>query len=280
MSAAVWEGPLLAAAMLLLSACAGLGLAAGQSSNGQHLAGVARWCAGSGGYLLLLVLAVRGLQIQAWPLASTYEAILLSAAAAALFCALGANGQASSSGAFLAGLGTTVMVAVALLSIPAGARVPQAAPALLQGVWFPLHVIATALGYGGLFVAGLTGLGRLLSRPGAGKGRGPVGQANQLEHLAWRGLAWGYPWLTAGMLFGAVWGWQTWGLYWSWSVKEVLTLLAWGFFTLALHVRRLKGWRGRPYAAVLLAGLAALLLTLAGAGWIARQMGTSVKYLF
>jgi len=82
------------------------------------------------------------------------------------------------------------------------------------------------------------------------------------------------------MILGALWGWLSWGTYWSWSVKELLSLLPWGLFTLAFHTRRLKGWQGRPHAVVLAAGLLALLLTLLAAEALAQRLLPTARYIF
>lgn len=278
------------------SALAAIGLLVGR----ERLNRAARWCAGLGGYLLLLSLLARGVSVRGLPLVSVYEVVLLSAAAVALFYALGPSGLLRPVGGVCAGLPAFTMVLLALLLTPAGARAPQLPPPPLQGVWFPLHVVTTAVGYGGLIVAGVAAGFRLLvgrerqtpagSRPAVASdvvdspppeepGEGAHWVA-ALESLAWRGLAWGYPWLTLGMTIGGLWGWLAWGRYWSWSVKEVLTLLTWGAFTLAFHSRRLRGWRGRPHAAIVLAGLVLLLLTLLAAEALAERVLLTTRYIF
>jgi ABC-type transport system involved in cytochrome c biogenesis permease subunit len=260
-------------AVLFLFGGGGLSLA-GLLTGRPGLGHWARWCAGSGGYLLLLVLTWRGLQVQGWPLTDLYEVLLLTAATTALACALVAPRRQEALAGACAGPAAGLMVALALLFLPSGSRLPHPPTAALGSLWFPLHVLATTLGYGGLILAGSAGLLRLLPA-----GRLPI-SPHDAEEVAWRGLAWGYPWLTLGMVLGMVWGWWAWGRPWSWSTKEVLTLLTWGLFTLAFHTRRLKGWRGRPHALILTAGLAALLLTLLAAEALARLAVPVAEYVF
>lgn len=261
---------------------AGTGLAGWGLLGRKALATTARWCIGSGGYLLLLVLVARGLQVRGWPLSSAYEAALLVAAAAALLYAFAVPRWLTAPGGVCAGAGALLVFLLATLLFPAGARVAHPPPAALAGVWFPLHAGTTALGYGGLILAGSAGLLLLLRGGGTGtaSSRPALLAPAELGALARRGLAWGYPLLTLGMTFGAIWGWTTWGRYWTWSVKEVLTLLAWGLFTAALHARRLSGWRGRPHAALLAAGLAAVLAALFAAQALVRWLGPAVQYVF
>ncbi len=277
MSPALSEPLLTGLALALLAGC-------GLSGLWTCAAGRARWlprvCAGCAGYLLVVALAVRGVRSGGWPFGSAHEAVLLTAAAAALLYVLGVPRRLSSAGGACVGFGAVLLVGLSLLLVPAGARSPQPASAMFASALYPLHVVTAALGYGGLLLAGTAGLGRLLA--GGGRGlppeRGWIGE--DLEALAWRGLAWGYPCLTLGMVVGAAWSWLTWGWYWSWGTKEVLTLLTWGLFTMALHTRRLAGWRGRPHAAVLATGLLALLVTLLAAGALARALRPAVQYIF
>lgn len=262
------EGLLLGLGTVLL--LAGAALAAWGLFGRSGPAGAARGLIGSGGYILLLALLARGLSARGLPLSSAYEASLLTAACVALAYALAAPRRPAALGSACAAGTALTVLALAALVFPVGTRAPQPPPATLIGVWFPLHVSVATAGYGGLLLAGSAGLLRLLR----------LGSEADVDALAARGLAWGYPLLTLGMTLGAVWGWTTWGRYWSWSAKEVLTLIAWGLFTLALHTRRLSGWKGWPHSAVLAAGLAAVLAALLGAEALARWMGVGMAYVF
>ncbi|MGC8873902.1 MAG: cytochrome c biogenesis protein CcsA, partial [Chloroflexia bacterium] len=175
-----------------------------------------------------------------------------------------------------AGLVATPMLVLTLLLTPSGARSPQPLPPLLGGTWFPVHVVTTCVGYGGLLLAGSAGLLRLV----AGRSAETPGIPAQLDRVAYGALVWGYPWLTCGMLAGAIWSWESWGVVWSWNSKEVLTLVTWGLYTLCFHTRRLRGWQGRAHSGLLGLGLLALLLALFLAQPLARQVVPGVEYVF
>lgn len=235
-----------------------------------------RWLLGTGGYLLLLSLAARGLAIRGWPLARRYEILLLSTASLALFYALGFRAERSAAGGMCAGLVATPMLVLNLLLTPAGVREPQPLPPLLGGAWFPVHVLTTVLGYGGLLLAGSAAVLGIA----AGRSAGSSGILVQLDEAAYAGLCWGYPWLTLGMVTGAIWSWESWGVVWSWNSKEILTLSAWGLYTLAFHTRRLKGWRGRPHRFILGLGLLVILLALLASRRLAQQAVPGIEYVF
>lgn len=70
-----------------------------------------------------------------------------------------------------------------------------------------------------------------------------------------------FPFMTAGMFFGAIWADQVWGSFWSWDLKECWSLLAWLCYLLLLHCyRREKLRKWVPLFAIL--GFAAIIVTM------------------
>jgi len=74
--------------------------------------------------------------------------------------------------------------------------------------------------------------------------------AQTLDHLSYRILGFGFPFLTIGILSGAVWANEAWGSYWSWDPKETWALLTWLVFAIYLHTRFSKGWSGKKPAII------------------------------
>jgi cytochrome c-type biogenesis protein CcsB len=71
-----------------------------------------------------------------------------------------------------------------------------------------------------------------------------------LDNLSYRILGIGFPFLTIGILSGAVWANEAWGSYWSWDPKETWALLTWLIFAIYLHTRLSKGWDGKKPAII------------------------------
>ena len=65
---------------------------------------------------------------------------------------------------------------------------------------------------------------------------------------SYRIIGLGFPFLTIGIISGAVWANEAWGSYWSWDPKETWALITWLVFAIYLHSRLLKGWEGRKAA--------------------------------
>nr|WNK75923.1 cytochrome c heme attachment protein [Scenedesmaceae sp. YH-2023b] len=74
--------------------------------------------------------------------------------------------------------------------------------------------------------------------------------AENLDNLSYRILGIGFPFLTIGILSGAVWANEAWGSYWSWDPKETWALATWLVFAIYLHTRLTKGWRGKKPALI------------------------------
>ena len=73
---------------------------------------------------------------------------------------------------------------------------------------------------------------------------------NYLDLLSYRIIGLGFPFLTIGILSGAVWANEAWGSYWSWDPKETWALLTWLVFAIYLHTRLTKGWEGKQPAII------------------------------
>jgi cytochrome c-type biogenesis protein CcsB len=65
---------------------------------------------------------------------------------------------------------------------------------------------------------------------------------------SYRIIGLGFPFLTIGIISGAVWANEAWGSYWSWDPKETWALITWLVFAIYLHCRLLKGWQGKNAA--------------------------------
>lgn len=66
-----------------------------------------------------------------------------------------------------------------------------------------------------------------------------------MDNLSYRIISLGFPFLTLGIIAGAVWANEAWGSYWSWDPKETWALITWLVFAAYLHARIVKGWEGK-----------------------------------
>jgi len=71
---------------------------------------------------------------------------------------------------------------------------------------------------------------------------------NKLDRWSYRTIGIGFPFLTMGIISGAVWANEAWGSYWSWDPKETWALITWIIFASYLHARLTKNWQGEKTA--------------------------------
>jgi cytochrome c-type biogenesis protein CcsB len=88
---------------------------------------------------------------------------------------------------------------------------------------------------------------------------------DMLDEITYKSIAIGFPIFTlGGLIFGAVWAEQAWGVYWSWDPKETWSLITWFIYAFYLHGRMIRGWRGKKVAIVAVVGFMAVIFTYLG----------------
>ncbi len=86
-----------------------------------------------------------------------------------------------------------------------------------------------------------------------------------LDDITYRLIAVGFPIFTlGGLIFGAIWADQAWGVYWSWDPKETWSLITWFAYAFYLHSRLVRGWRGNKVAVVAVVGFVTVIFTYLG----------------
>ncbi|MDK9708369.1 MAG: c-type cytochrome biogenesis protein CcsB [Desulforhopalus sp.] len=146
----------------------------------------------------------------------------------------------------------------------------------LQSNWLAAHVITCFIGYAAFTIAGgLAILYLVRSRGSAKKARqkpqtlGTTGMdLEQLDIIIYKMIMFGFLWLTAGIITGAVWANSAWGTYWSWDPKETWSLITWFIYALALHARYTRGWSGTRMAWIALLGLLSVVFTYYGVNFL------------
>jgi cytochrome c-type biogenesis protein CcsB len=168
-------------------------------------------------------------------------------------------------GAFSAPL-AFLAIAYASLSPNISDRIQPLIPALKSN-WLIAHVITCFIGYGAFAVAcGVSFMYLLKSGRGEEEGglAGRFPPASVLDELTHQLVMFGFLFLSAGIITGAVWANSAWGRYWGWDPKETWSLITWFVYAAMLHARMMRGWRGRRIAYLTLIGFAAVLFTYFG----------------
>jgi ABC-type transport system involved in cytochrome c biogenesis permease subunit len=128
----------------------------------------------------------------------------------------------------------------------------------LKSNWLTIHVLTCFVGYAALTVAFVSSAVFLTQRSN-----------NQtLDQISYKMIAFGFLFLTLGIITGAVWANSAWGSYWSWDPKETWSLITWFVYAIYLHVRFKKGWRGKKAAWLSVIGFLSMLFTYFGVNYL------------
>ena len=121
----------------------------------------------------------------------------------------------------------------------------QLMPAL-QSYWFEIHVSMAVLAEGAFAVAfGVSIMYLLRKKLGENTNIQGLPSLDLLDDINYKAISIGYPLFTVGALFaGMIWAYNAWGNFWSWDPKETGALIIWLFYTVYLHARYQRGWRG------------------------------------
>jgi cytochrome c-type biogenesis protein CcsB len=92
------------------------------------------------------------------------------------------------------------------------------------------------------------------------------------DNISYRFIGLGFPFLTLGIISGAVWANQAWGSYWSWDPKETWALIAWLVFAVYLHTRITKSWQGKRPAYIATVGFFTVWICYLGVNFLGKGL--------
>jgi cytochrome c-type biogenesis protein CcsB len=144
----------------------------------------------------------------------------------------------------------------------------------LQSNWLIAHVVTCFIGYAAFAVAAALGIMYLLKSISPDLGEAAPGLSVRfpsltiIDDIIHKTMVFGFIWLTAGIITGAVWANSAWGTYWSWDPKETWSLITWFFYAIILHARYTRGWSGGMIAMLAIFGFISVLFTYYGVNFL------------
>jgi cytochrome c-type biogenesis protein CcsB len=203
------------------------------------------------------------------PLSNFYESLIFFAwTIVMLYLAMEWRLKNKSLGVFVLPVAFLIM-AYASIAPNINNRIEPLIPAL-QSNWLTSHVLTCFMGYAAFTVAFALGI-MFLIKKAAGADSFQAGafihllpSEYQMDELMYSSTALGFIFLTMGIVTGSVWAHYAWGSYWSWDPKETWSLITWLVYAMMLHVRMVRGWRGRRMALMSIAGFGCVLFTYLG----------------
>lgn len=98
------------------------------------------------------------------------------------------------------------------------------------------------------------------------------------DDFTWKIFMVGFPFLTAGLVQGALWAQEAWAIYWGWDSKEVSALISWLFYAVYLHLSYVAGWRGEKRMWILLFGGISVYITFQLFGHLPASQSSLHRY--
>jgi cytochrome c-type biogenesis protein CcsB len=204
------------------------------------------------------------------PLTNMYESVVFFAWVIVLFY-LGIEWKFKTRtiGAFAVPLAFLAMAYASFAPINKG--ISPLVPAL-QSNWLLAHVITCFVGYAAFAIAAALGIMYLVKSysgsDSGGKASAVLPALKTLDDIIHKSMIFGFIWLSAGIITGAVWANSAWGTYWSWDPKETWSLITWFVYAITLHARYTRGISGRTIAWLSLIGLIAVVFTYYGVNFL------------
>jgi cytochrome c-type biogenesis protein CcsB len=138
----------------------------------------------------------------------------------------------------------------------------------LKSNWLIAHVFTCFIGYASFAIAFGISLLYLLRRIGGSAILERLPSDSLMDELTHQLVMFGFLFLSAGIISGAVWANSAWGRYWGWDPKETWSLVTWFVYATLLHARFMRGWRGNRIAILSITGFLAVLFTYFGVNYL------------
>jgi cytochrome c-type biogenesis protein CcsB len=245
--------------------------------------------------LFMLTLAIRWIKEGYFPLSNLYESLIfLSWGISTVHLIVESKTKSRLIGAistplmfFLSGFSTLTLPTEMQKALP---LVPS-----LQSNWLMMHVSMMMVSYATLILGSLLSLLYLAfvffigNKETAALNYETSGNNNNVYSLpskdsskmslletvdiwSYRIIGLGFPFLTIGIISGAVWANEAWGSYWSWDPKETWALITWLVFAIYLHSRLLKGWQGQKAAVLGSCGFFVIWICYLGVNFLGKGL--------
>ena len=145
---------------------------------------------------------------------------------------------------------------------------PRALMPALRSNWLTIHVSFMFISYAAFTISFLTAIMQLVF-----KDKKDI----DFNIISYKNILFGFPFLTLGILTGAVWADYAWGSYWQWDPKEVWSLITWLYYAVYLHLRFTKNWSPSKSSKMAIFGFFVVLFTYFGVNYLLSGLHSYAK---
>lgn len=133
----------------------------------------------------------------------------------------------------------------------------------LKSNWLVTHVLTCFIAYASFAVSFICSILYLVFRK-----KGHTAICERMDLATYQTIAFGFLFLSIGIITGSVWAERAWGRYWGWDPKETWALITWFVYAFYLHMRAVKGWKEAKGAWISILGFACVLFTYLGVSFL------------
>jgi hypothetical protein len=240
--------------------------------------------------LFALTLVIRWIEESYFPLSNLYESLIFLSWGISLIHLFV---EEKTKSRLIGAISTPILVLLSgFSSLTLPIEMQKALPLVpsLQSNWLMMHVSMMMISYSTLIVGSLLSILYLaflnflsenvkieLKLPNNNSIISSVNNSKfsilkTIDNWSYRIIGLGFPFLTIGIISGAVWANEAWGSYWSWDPKETWALITWLVFAIYLHSRLLKGWQGEKAAAIGSCGFFVIWICYLGVNFLGKGL--------
>lgn len=164
-----------------------------------------------------------------------------------------------------------------------GQQPPAFSNPLLRSGWLGIHITLIFAGYAALilsfgasllYLAQTRNLKSKLKNPTSGGFLSRLPALEVIDDIGYKSLILGFPFMTVGMVMGAVLAERNFGSMYFLHPKVMFSLLMWAVYVVLLYTRWNSGWRGRKAAY-----LATIAFIAATGAWAASYIGVMHRFV-
>ena len=230
----------------------------------EKIAKSATWLLAVGVVVQTVAFVFRTIEVKHAPFVTTYESVAFWAWLIALtYLVLQFRLRIKILGALVTPLAFLTLAGASLL--PEGYKASRPLMPALQSRWLEFHIATCFIGYACFAVSFAVGIAYLLKRTNNPDARL---SKDKLDMIGYKAITVGFPFLTIGIIAGAMWANVAWGSYWQWDPKETWSLITWFIYAIYLHLRVVGKWKGKYSAIVSVVGFVAVVFTFFGVNYL------------
>ena len=208
----------------------------------------------SANLLLFIILGLRWIVSGYFPLSNLYESLLfLDWCLIFILLLVESKTKTKLIGAIILPL-SVLIISFASIILPQPMQNASPLVPSLHSNWLMMHVSMMMVSYAILLIGSILSILYLVLirdqkfNLSISTGKLKTEILENIDNWSYRTIGLGFPFLTIGIIAGAVWANEAWGSYWSWDPKETWALITWIIFAAYIHARLTQGWIGEKAA--------------------------------